>query len=49
MPVSGYRTEEINENQPFFIKNTDPGKYPEIPEENRPLTIADVGPIAGTH
>jgi poly(beta-D-mannuronate) lyase len=46
MPASGYRTEEINENQPFFIKNPDPGKYPDIPLNNRPLTSSEVGPFA---
>ena len=46
MPASGYRTEEINENQPFFKKNPDPGRYPEIPEGNSQLTIKDVGPLA---
>jgi hypothetical protein len=46
MPASGYRTEEINENQPFFMKNPDPGMYPDIPLNNRPLTPSEVGPFA---
>jgi poly(beta-D-mannuronate) lyase len=43
MPASGFRTEEINMNQPFFQKNPDPSKYPGIPLNNRPLTTDDVG------
>lgn len=46
MPASGFRTEEINSDQPFFQKNPDPLKYPDIPVNNRPLTTDDVGPLA---
>jgi poly(beta-D-mannuronate) lyase len=44
MPSTGYRIEDIKISQPGFIKNPDPGKYPEIPATNRPLTVSDVGP-----
>jgi poly(beta-D-mannuronate) lyase len=46
MPASGFRTEEIKTDQPFFQKNPDPKRYPDIPVNNKPLTISDVGPFA---
>jgi len=46
IPASGFRTQEIKSDQHFFQKNPDPGKYPDIPINNMPLTISEVGPLA---
>ena len=46
MPLSGYRSEDVDENQFKAILPGESAKYPQIPKDNRPLTIADVGPLA---
>jgi hypothetical protein len=46
MPQSGYQTADIDEKQFNSILAVEAAKYPQIPKENRPLTIADVGPFA---
>jgi hypothetical protein len=46
MPQSGYTTADVEESQFNKIPAGDSIKYPELPKGNRPLTIADVGPLA---
>jgi poly(beta-D-mannuronate) lyase len=46
MPQSGYKTADIGEEKFREIISGVAGSYPTIPENNRPLTVDDVGPMA---